>query len=72
MRQMLTKEHSDKLIKFYGSEGKAQKFIDGHNKGLIEICPKCSKVDINVLTHPDTCDPEFENYRREDEDNAWK
>lgn len=68
--KMLDKETSDKLIKFYG-EG-VNSALHAHNKGLIYICPNCSKVDIRVLTHPDECNPIEEFERRQTQEVYWK
>lgn len=60
---MLTEELSNKLKKFYGK--RVQHYIDHYNKGTIAICPKCHKVDIDVLKHPEECSPEMEIQRQE-------
>lgn len=71
-KTMLSKEESEKLIKFYGSEAKAEAALHSHAKDLIMICPRCHKVDINVLTHPNKCDPAGEADRRQSQESYWK
>ncbi len=39
---------------------------------VILVCPRCDKVDINPEKHLEQCDPEYESYRQENEDNAWR
>lgn len=46
------------------SETKAR-LINQYDRGLIVTCPDCRKIDINPVTHVPTCDPEHEEYRRE-------
>lgn len=39
---------------------------------VINVCHKCGKVDINELSHWRTCDPQAEQYRRDNQEVYWK
>lgn len=46
--------------------------IESHNRGVIIICRKCRKVDVEPISHASVCDPVGEQYRRESQDVYWK
>ena len=69
---MLAKEKSDQLIAFYGGMWQAKQTIESHNKGTIVVCPRCEKVDIDVIRHPEQCSPSEEYERRQANDVYWK
>jgi hypothetical protein len=39
---------------------------------VILVCPRCHKVDIDPAKHLDQCDPGYEAYRQESQENQWK
>jgi len=46
--------------------------IENYNKGIILICSKCSKVDINPIKHASDCDPAYEYERQLAQGVYWK
>ena len=46
--------------------------IVAHNKGVIIICSKCSKVDVHPIYHASKCNPGEEALRAEAQDYLWK
>ena len=55
------------------SKDELKKWLSNKKFGaVILVCPRCDKVDINPKKHLEQCDPEYESYRQENEDNAWK
>jgi hypothetical protein len=54
------------------TEDQIVKMLNSFGTGGIVVCPVCRRVDIDPYIHFDKCDPIFEAYRRESQDNAWK
>jgi len=55
------------------TEAQLEIWLKGKRIGpVILVCPRCHKVDINPSRHLDECDPDYEDYRQESEDNVWK
>lgn len=38
---------------------------------VIQKCPDCGKIDVSE-GHEKDCDPELQDYRRQNQDNYWK
>lgn len=46
--------------------------IESHNRGVIIICRKCHKVDVDPIEHASVCDPVGEYHRQEAQAVYWK
>lgn len=45
--------------------------IEEYNRGILIVCDKCGKVDINPKTHYLNCDPKREEDKQFYEDNVY-
>jgi len=50
----------------------AKKEIIDFSKGIIIICHRCGKIDINPFTHYSVCNPVYEAYRQENIDHWYE
>lgn len=48
------------------------KMLNEYNRGIIVVCPRCRKIDINPYTHFDNCDPEAQADRVAADEVFWK
>ena len=60
----LTESELNRIIELYGSKKQAVLALERQQKGVIEVCPRCGKVDIFLPNHAESCSPFYEQQKR--------